>query len=248
MKWNNRESTKMEEPVTVKYTFTMNDGSQEIFIIELDPDTLNSTGNTPDVLPAWTKLEFHKCPHCPKTNETHCPLAVSLINIVNRFNRLISYDKIHLEVETRERFISQNTTAQKGISALMGLVIAASGCPHTDFLKPMARFHLPLASREETMYRATSMYMLGQYFLSKDGHPVDFDFKGLMMKYRKLEEVNIAIADRLNIASKSDSTVNALILLDIYNKTLPMVIDSSLEQLRYLFKAFFPEKSPKDGK
>ncbi|MBN2414177.1 hypothetical protein JXQ31_21055 [candidate division KSB1 bacterium] len=236
----------MGEPVTVKYTFTMNDGSYEIFNIKLDPDTLDSIGDTPDVLPEWTKLEFHKCPHCPLIKKTYCPLAVSLISIVNKFNRLISYDKIHLDVETKERFISQNTTAQKGISALMGLVIASSGCPHTNFLKPMARFHLPLASREETMYRATSMYMLGQYFLSKNGQPVDFEFKGLIMRYRKLEEVNIAIAERLNIASKSDSAVNALILLDIYNKTLPMAIDSSLEQLRYLYRAFFPEKSPED--
>jgi len=228
----------MDEPIAVRYTFTMNDGSHEIFNIKLDHETLDSIDNSPKTLPEWTKLEFHKCAHCPKQNEPYCPLAVSLVNIVNRFNRLISYDKIHLDVETKERFISQNTTAQKGISALMGLVIASSGCPHTDFLKPMARFHLPLASRDETVYRATCMYMLAQYFCHKEGSSGDFDFKGLIKLYRNLENVNMAIAERLNYASKSDSTVNALILLDIFNKTLPMAIDTSLEQLKYLFKAY----------
>jgi len=228
----------MDEPIAVRYTFTMNNGSHEIFNIKLDPETLDSIDNSPKTLPEWTKLEFHKCAHCPVQKEPYCPLAVSLVNIVNRFNRLISYDKIHLDVETKERFISQNTTAQKGISALMGLVIASSGCPHTDFLKPMARFHLPLASREETIYRATCMYMLAQYFRHKEGSSGDFDFKGLIKLYRNLEDVNIAIAERLNYASKSDSTVNALILLDIFNKTLPMAIDTSLEQLKYLFKAY----------
>jgi hypothetical protein len=76
------------------------------------------------------------------------------------FDRIISYDTIRLDVTTRERFISQDTTAQRGISSLLGLLIATSGCPHTRFLRPMARHHLPFASCEETLYRAASMYAL----------------------------------------------------------------------------------------
>ena len=231
-----------QEPILIRYTFTMEDGFKEVFNIRIDPVTLGLVAQRPKVLPEWTELSFHKCHHCPLIKETHCPLATSLVHIVKRFNRLISYDKIHLDVETKERFISQFTTAQKGISALMGLVIASSGCPHTWFLRPMARYHLPLASREETIYRATSMYLMAQYFLHKHGRPVDLDFKGLSKLYQNLEDVNLSVAERLNVASKTDSTINALILLDVYNKTLPIAIESSLEQLEYLFEFFINKK------
>ncbi len=228
----------MKDLISIRYTFTMNDGTHEVFNIKLDPHTLLLVAERPKVLPEWTCLDFHKCSICTLQNETHCPLAVSLVHIVKRFNHIISYDKIHMDVETRERFISQHTTAQKGISSLMGLVVAASGCPHTAFLKSMARFHLPLASREETVFRAASMYMLAQYFLHKEEKPVDFELQGLVKLYRNLEDINLSIADRLSVASKSDSTINALILLDVYNKVLPMAIDRSLDQLRNLFQDF----------
>jgi len=61
----------------------------------------------------------------------------------------------------------------------MGLVIATSGCPHTLFLKPMARFHLPLASVTETIYRASAMYLTAQYFLKQDGKEVDFSLNNI---------------------------------------------------------------------
>ncbi len=230
------------EPILIRYTFTMEDGFKEVFNIRLDPVTLDLIAQHPKVLPEWTELSFHKCPHCPLEKEKHCPLATSLVNIVKRFNRLISYERIHLDVETKERFISQHTTAQKGISALMGLVFASSGCPHTWFLRPMARYHLPLASREETIYRATSMYLLAQYFMNKHKKPVDLDFEGLTKLYKNLEDVSLSVAERLNVASKTDSTINALILLDVYNKTLPMAIDTSLEQLEYLFDFYINKK------
>ena len=56
-----------------------------------------------------------------------------------------SSERIRLEVTTTDRFVAQDTSAQKGISSMMGLIIATSGCPHTAFLRPMARFHQPLA-------------------------------------------------------------------------------------------------------
>ena len=34
-----------------------------------------------------------------------------------------------------------------------GLIMATAGCPWTDRLRPMARFHLPFATEAETVYR-----------------------------------------------------------------------------------------------
>ncbi len=229
------------ETITFRYCFRLADGSREIFDLQLDADHLNLLTKPPEILPYWTDLEFHQCPNCPLTHSTHphCPIAANIVNIVRSFEGLVSYEQIHVEVITKERLTSQDTTAQRGISSLMGLVIAASGCPHAAFFKPMARFHLPLASKEETIYRAVSTYLLAQYFLRKEGKSVDFDLKGLEKIYQNMQVINTFLAKRLRDATATDSSVNAIILLDIYAKSLPFVIGESLEDIRHLFEPFF---------
>lgn len=229
------------ETETICYCFTKGDGTQEIFNLRLDTEHLELRGNAPEALPDWTRLEFHQCPHCPLTPDTHphCPLAVNLVNIVSRFDGLLSHDDLRLDVITDERVISQDTTAQRGISSLMGLLIATSGCPHTSFFKPMARFHLPLSSKEETVYRATSMYMLAQYFLNREGRDVDLDLDGLREIYRNMQMVNASIIERLRSATETDSAVNAIVVLDIHAKALEVVLKESLEDIRHLFDPFF---------
>ncbi|MEW6510084.1 MAG: hypothetical protein AB1428_03910 [Bacteroidota bacterium] len=225
----------------IDYRFTLPDGSVERISLELDRETLQLTGNEPAVRPEWAKLDFHQCPNCPLRPEEHpyCPLAVNLVRLVEIFDGLLSHDTIKLEVVTEERTITQAASAQRGISSLMGLVIATSGCPHAAYLRPMARFHLPLASKDETTYRATSMYLLAQYFLKKGGAEADLELDGLARIYRELGTVNSAIAERLRAATTSDSSVNAIIVLDVYAKTVEMVIEESLERIKNLFDPYF---------
>ena len=129
----------------------------------------------------------------------------------------------------------------------MGIVIATSGCPHTVFLKPMARFHLPFATEEETLYRATSMYLLAQYFLQREGKKGDFELQGLREIYDNIQLVNTAIAKRLRAACKTDASVNAIICLDMYAKAIPYVIEESLEEIRYLFTPYLTDRgNPKN--
>ena len=226
--------------VDIQYCFTLADGLQEVFDVKLNARDLSMLRDSQQKLPSWTQLGFHKCSNCPLSNRDHqvCPMAAGLVNIVYRFDGLKSYDDIRVKVVTEERIIIQDTTAQRGISSLMGLVMATSGCPHTVFFRPMARFHLPLASENETIFRATSMYMLAQYFKTKKGQRADLKFKGLTEIYRNIHIVNTAISERLRAASESDSAVNAVILLDMYAKALPYVIEESLEEIRHLFTPY----------
>jgi hypothetical protein len=226
--------------IVIQYCFRLPDHSSEDFKLELDPRNLELTGNIPQSLPTWTELDFHQCPHCPLevVTDPHCPLAANLVNIVQRFDGLISYDKIRVDVITQERRISQHTTAQKGISSMMGLVIATCGCPHTAFFKAMGRFHLPLASSEETIFRATSMYLLAQYFLKMEGRHADFELGGLTKIYNNMQIVNVAIANRLRSTSMSDSLINAIVILDNFAKSLPYAIEKSLKNFRHLFLPF----------
>lgn len=227
--------------IVIKYRFRFPDNSSEEFKLELNPINLELTRNIPQSLPEWTKLDFHQCPHCPLDIELYpyCPLAANIVNIVLRFNGLISYDKIWVDVITQERRISQYTTAQKAISSMMGLIIATCGCPHTAFFKAMGRFHLPLASNEETLFRATSMYLLAQYFLKMEGLPARLELEGLTKIYRNIQIVNVAIANRLRSTSISDSSINAIVILDNFAKSLPYAIEKSLKDLRHLFLPFF---------
>ncbi len=233
--------------ITVQYRFKLAKQSDEVFNLNIDAQTLSLRNNIPDALPDWTKLEFYQCPNCPllPSQAPHCPLASNLVNIVSRFNRLLSYDPIEVEVTSQKRIISNLTTAQRGLRSLMGLIIAVSNCPHTVFLKPMARFHLPFSDETETIYRATSMYLLAQYFRKKEKNKPDFELDGLTEIYHNLHVVNTSIAHRLRNASQTDSTLNALVLLDIFTKTLPNAIDESLQEIRYLFMPFLNKSKKK---
>jgi len=225
---------------TIQYRFTFKKNIQEVFDFALDLDRLELIAARPKKLPLWARLDFFKCKHCPFTvqKQHYCPLAVNLVEIVSCFEGMLSYDKVHVEVLTGERLVSQHTTVQRGMSSLMGLLIATSRCPYTDFFKPMARFHQPLADENETIYRALSTYLLAQYFKKQEGLPAGLNFDDLTMIYRNMQIVNTAIAKRLRAATSTDSSVNAIVLLDILAQALPFTIKKSLEKIRDLFEPF----------
>lgn len=229
------------QPLVIEYRFRLQDNSEELFTIRLDPQTLETLPDSDAApLPDWADLSFAQCASCPltATSSPHCPAAANLAPIVQRGEKLLSIDLVDIQVTTAERISLQKTTAQRALCSLMGLVIATSGCPHTAFFKPMARFHLPLASEEETIFRATSTYMLAQYFVNKEGGQADFNLEKLTNLYQTMQEVNLAMAKRVRSASKTDSSLNAIVLLDMFAKALPYVIKQSLDELRYLFEPF----------
>ena len=227
--------------IEIRYCFDLKRERLEIFDIELDARTLEIANRPSRNLPEWTKLEVHQCSHCPFKSETtpFCPVAVNLSMVIGRFGNVVSHNEIHLEVITNERTVSQETTAQKGISSLVGLLIAASGCPHADYFKPMARFHLPLASEQETFYRATGMYLLAQYFLRREGKNSELGLEGLKEIYRNLHLLNTMIAERIRMATNTDSSVNAVILLDMISNLVPLIMDEQLDKIHHLFEAYF---------
>ena len=82
------------------------------------------------------------------------------------------------------------------------------------------------------------MYLLAQYFLKKAGQAADFDLEGLTKIYDNMQIINNAIVERLRAATTTDSSVNAIVILDNYAKFLPFAIEKSLEDIRYLFSPF----------
>jgi hypothetical protein len=121
--------------------------------------------------------------------------------------------------------------------------MATSGCPNMALLKPMARFHLPFATKEETVFRAASSYLLGQYFLRQRGMPCDLDFEGLAEAYLRIHKVNMGMAKRLRTISQGDANVNAIVLLDLFAHELPSAIDLKMKTLEYLFTPYWSERA-----
>jgi len=234
----NNSLTAKAEPVSIRYRFTMPNAMLEEFHVILDPVTMVFAGEPPPNPPEWAGLSFHQCANCPfsEKEEKYCSVALNLTDIVRRFEQLTSHDEVFVEVITPERIFYKKTSAQRGISSLMGLMIASSKCPLTDFFKPMAHFHLPFATAEETIWRAISTWLVSRYFLRKQGNSGEFDLQGLNRIYSDIQKLNIAIARRLRAACEEDSTVNAIIILDVFAKSLPTVIEKSLEKIRPVFE------------
>lgn len=226
--------------IPIQYSFRLPSAKEEIFNFQFDDSSMELVGMDSPEPPFWAALDFHQCPNCTLDAEHHpyCPLMTKLVDVVQRFDGILSYDKVYLEVTSEDRRISQFTTAQKALSSMLGLVMAGSGCPRTSFFKVMARFHLPLATAVETMCRASSFYLLSQYFMMQQGKEPDISLEGLDSIYGEIHIVNQHIAERIRQASHTDSAVNALIKLDLFASDISMGIDDSLADIRYLFQPY----------
>ncbi|MBI3514516.1 MAG: hypothetical protein HY060_10700 [Proteobacteria bacterium] len=183
----------------------------------------------------WAKLEFHQCPHCPLTpaESPLCPFAHGLSGFVERFEDFRSFDQATIEVVTDGRTVVAEKPLQDGMASLVGLIGATSGCPHLDYFRPMARFHLPFARDDETLFRVFAMYLLGRYL--KDGAVGRATLDDLRALTESATRVNRGMADRVRAAFNRDVVVNAVIILDMFARAVPFAIEDGLNELRAMY-------------
>lgn len=231
------------EPVNISYRITRA-SRPEVFDFSLDPDTFELLDKPSKPPPEWAKLEHKQCSHCPLKPDEHpyCPVALQLVEAVERFDDSSSIDEVEMEIVTEERRVIQKTVLQRAIASMLELSLPACGCPKTEAMRPLARFHLPLASEEENVFRVTSMYLLGQYFRTTASHSGRIEFQGLVDLYAELGILHKAVASRLQAATRSDSVKNAITLLDMYSTLVPLLIEDELAEMRGFFRAFLPEQ------
>lgn len=231
------------EPFVIEYQFSHAAQAGEApklttFTIQLDPRTLENVAPPPVPPPAWTKLSFEKCPNCPlrEDESPSCPAALRLTDVVSSFADIFSYARVTARVTVPERVYEQtDVSVQEALSSLLGVFMPTSGCPVLSPLRPMVRFHLPFATELETITRATSIYLLGQYLVAQDGGTPDWSLTKLSENFEAASRVNRAFAARLRAAAPKDANVNALIRLDSVARSVPDLIESQMDELRYLF-------------
>lgn len=225
-------------PFQYHYQFQFFNGHIKDYHIALNPDTLSLMPHEPVVeVPEWVRLEFKQCKHCPLEADSHanCPIAVNIMELVEAFKNVFSYHDCTVVCEAAERTYSKKTSVMEGLSAIFGVIMATSDCPVMEFLKPMARFHLPFATIEETTVRTASMYLLAQYFKFKNRPEIRFDFKALEKHYSQVQLVNEGLLARIHSVSSEDADKNAIVTLHSLSQFLSMEIDYSLSGLEYIF-------------
>jgi hypothetical protein len=227
-----------KSPYCITYEFQFESGNKKIFKIILDPDTITLVLKGSEPRPEWTKLEFHQCFCCPleKEDTPFCPIAVNIAELVEEFKSEISSDQCIAICTTPERTYMKEAAIQEGLFSIFGIIMATSNCPIMNFFKPMARFHLPFSTVEETIFRSTSIYLLRQYFEYKKGIKPDLELKKLDEHYEKVQQVNSGILARTGSIVKKDADNNAIVILNALAQMLTFEISDSLNSLEYLFE------------
>lgn len=228
-----------EPPFYFNYQIKLEDGRKTRINIELDSQTLVLIRPVVKTLPNWAKLSHQQCTCCPLQEDEHpfCPIAVNISGLVNLFKDIMSHNNCTVMCETADRTYLKKTSAMEGLTSVFGIIMATSNCPVMDFLKPMARFHLPFSNIEETTARSTSMFLLGQYFDYKKGVGTkSFDFKKLERQYEKVRLVNEGLLSRIKRLGKQDADKNAIVTLHSLSQFLSIEIDFSIETIAYLFE------------
>ncbi|PIE66692.1 MAG: hypothetical protein CSA23_07845 [Deltaproteobacteria bacterium] len=220
------------------YDIKLEDGQRSRFNITLDPETLTMQPSSPESYSAWTQLSYKQCACCslsPK-DTLYCPIAVNIAELVDRFKDILSHKNCLVTCETIDRMYSKKTSAMEGLTSVFGIVMATSNCPVMNFLKPMARFHLPFSSVEETMVRSTSFFLLGQYFEYKKGREDCFGFDQLEKRYVQVQQVNEGLLARIRSLGNQDADKNAVITLHSLSQFLSMEMDFSLQTIAHIFE------------
>jgi hypothetical protein len=233
----------MSAALTIIYRFDLPDGSTKTLEFDFDAVDFKMLKAPPDPPPFWTELTFSRCANCPLDERLnpHCPAALQLASALEPLSALVSFDTVGVTVTQAERTVYAQTSAQQAMSSVIGLVMATSGCPWTDHLRPMARFHLPFASEAETVYRSIGMFLLARAIAGSDEPQ---GFAALEELYQNLHVVNRDMSRRLGAAARTDPARNAMALLDAYTTLLPEALERSLDELSPLFDAWKTKKNP----
>lgn len=245
-------------PRQVTYTFLFPDRTERAFRLWLAPGSLTlfriegpcaeerARGTAADralVEPAaWTRLSCVQCPHCSLDSVLHpqCPPARNLVAVVDCFKADISYENCVCHVRTDAREYAKRSSLFEGLSSLIGLTMATSGCPHLDMLRPMAYTHLPFANVGESFVRSLGTYLVAQFLRQRTGLPPDWSLERLGALYEAVSTVNRAFMGRLRcIDGISDVSLNALVSLDCFAVFTAFSLEqSSLSELRAVFAPY----------
>lgn len=227
-------SNRKKNTFFINYKFCFENGEEKIFNLEIDNDTLSLKTDFNFETPEWTSVNNIGCDLCAG-KETHCKLAKTIGYFIKQFDKIPSYEKVKVYVETENRTYFKETSIQAGVGGIFGILMPTCGCPILGKLKPMVRYHLPFADIEETEYRVFSMYMLAQYFKMRKGSAPDLEMDNLKDTYDEIRKINQKIAKAIADLEKMDTSINSVVALNNFADSVTFTLEDKLENIEKLF-------------
>jgi len=223
-------------PRRISYEFTLGAGASWRYDLDFDDQHRLIPPAIPGPPRAWTSLEFQQCPHCPlqSADSPQCPVARNIDHIVEDSKETVSHTRASVRVITPERTYSKDCATQEGLRSLFGLIMACSGCPHLDWLRPLARFHLPFADADETLFRVLSLQFV-ESFLSTSTLNLPECVAVINQRYGEVEKVNHAFIQRIRSYCLADADKNALAALDLFAQFFALHREDNFDELRRVF-------------
>lgn len=225
----------------VTYHLKLEDGRSYTFEIDIDRPA-ESTPDTAGPHAWWTALDNNRCNNCPLDPAAirYCPAAIDIEEIAEKFVQTLSIARADVWVHTRNRSYFKNTDSQTFLNSLFGVIMASSACPILARLKPLAYFHLPFSTLEETFHRLAGAYLVKQYLIQREGiDKPDWELEGLEQLYAELKTVNVHFMKRLRTASKEDASINALQSYVSITDLVGMGVDDVLGRMLPLLRKGF---------
>jgi hypothetical protein len=237
-------SESFEDTMKIQYEFFFENERIEVFSLTFRNPELSLQPFPVENDEPWTKLEFNQCRVCTlkATERKYCPVARNLSYVLLQFKNDYSYETVRVKVTSEQRVNEKETSLQDGISPLMGLIMATSGCPILDKFKPMAFMHLPFSNKVETTFRAVSTYLTAQYIRKMNRLAPDWDLKNFKAMYATVKQLNSDFAKRLQEIKGSDAIMNALVRLDMFAQSGSVSFSEGwMKQLGPIFSAYLEE-------
>ncbi|WP_111496389.1 DUF6901 family protein [Marinobacter bohaiensis] len=219
--------------MTVTYTFRPDGDNPTTFHVDPDAGMHRSDRDKARPLPEWTRLGHCQCSNCPLSieKESHCPAAVAILPIVDRFRNDDAYEKMTVRVDDGRRRYEKDTTLEESLRSLLGLIMATSACPILAELRPMAVHHMPFASSDEFIMRSVSLYLLQQYFAKRHDREPDWALNGLVERNQRLQLVNQALWQRIHTVCQGDSNLKALLNFFSMASSVSYSLETQLRKL-----------------
>jgi hypothetical protein len=221
----------------ITYQLQYQNGNERRFEVDIErPERMAEQGA--ESHPEWTLLANNRCPNCPLDQERvrYCPAAIEIEEIAADFADTTSIERTDVWVHTAERSYFKNTDMQSALKSLFGLVMASGPCPILSRLRPLAHFHLPFATLQETIHRLVGTYLINQYLHHNDGERHDWELHGIEQLYRELKIVNIQLMKRIRLASKEDASINAIQTFISIASIVEMGVDDIIEKMEPILR------------
>jgi hypothetical protein len=225
-----------QAPVCITYEFVFTRPRTISFAVQFDQRT--GVCCPPRTLspPDWARLEFRQCACCTldAARVRRCPAALNIAGLVAEFSDIASFDPCTVRCVAPERTYVKDTDAQEGLRSAFGLLMATSGCPEFELFRPMARFHLPFSTPQETLVRLIATHVLRLYF-NRGCATLDLALDALRAQYDRVQQVNEGVMARLRDSAPRDAGRNAVSILSSLAQIVTMELEDGLDSLKDFF-------------